>query len=122
MSAIILNGTTYSGGANPYPPSKIEEVSKKVGKTLIMASGVRAFVGPGTVKEGWKLSWEVVNTTTRAAAKALVALTATFTYTDEFGVGHTAQCEADDQTRGTAFTKADNSILYDLQLTIWQGN
>ena len=119
--AISLNGVSYSGGANPTPPTKISQTRQKAGTTLIMASGLRVFVGPGTVKRGWKLSWANANEITRPAVAALT-LTTTFTYVDPLAASHTVQIEADAQTEDTAFTTAANTLLYDLELTIWQAD
>lgn len=120
--AISLNGTTYNGGANPYPPTKIAKKRTKVGKTLVMASGVRVFVYGGNNKSGWVLTWENANEVTRAAVAAVTVLTTTFAFVDQLGVTRTVQCEADEQVEDTAFTTAANAILYDVQLTIWQAD
>lgn len=122
MAAIILNGTTYNGGSNPSPPSKISKPSTKIGLTLVAASGVRHFMSASVRKHAWTLSWETANATTRAAVDALHALNTTFTFVDEFGVSNTVQCEEDEKTQDTAFTTSANTILYDLEVVLHQAN
>jgi hypothetical protein len=122
MSAIVVNGTTYSGGANPQPPSNISEPSTKIGVTLVAASGVRHFMSTSVRKHAWTLSWENANATTRAAVDALHALNTTFTYVDEFGTSNTVQCEDEERKQETAFTTAANTILYDLEIVLHQAN
>lgn len=124
MSAIILNGTTYNGaGGNPYPPDAdggIDLTPRKIGRLLIAANGARSFVnrGAGIVKREWKLTWTNAGTVTYGAVRTLVALTTTFTFTDEFGAPYTVQIEEEDLTAASAFVKYDNTMLYTFSLTV----
>ena len=122
MSAYVINGTKYSGGANPQPPSKVSRPSVKVGLTLPAASGVRHFMSASVRKSTWTFSWENANATTRAAVEALHALNTTFTLVDEFGVSNTVQCEDEEKKQDTGFTTAANTILYDLEIVFHQAN
>jgi hypothetical protein len=125
MAAIIINGTTYNGsGGNPLPPSKNPMTIAKIGKTMVNANGGRVFVarvvaGVPIRKRTWVLSWEKATSVERNAVRALVALATTFTYADEEGTSYTVQVEEDDPyNHAASFTKADNSLLYDLSITL----
>lgn len=122
--AIIINGTTYNGaGGNPTPPSKIEMTMIKVGKTKVNANGGRTFVaraiaGVPIRKRTWVLSWEKATSVERNAVRALAAVATTFAFTDEEGTAYTVQIEEDAYGHSPSFTKADNSLLYDLSTTL----
>jgi hypothetical protein len=123
MSAIVINGTTYGGPpTGPWAPTKIEKIRRRIGKVLLMASGLRIFVYMNSTKNEWRLSWEMVNETTRAAVVALYFLTTTFTFVDQFGNSHTVQVEDDELPEETAFTRADNTIYYNVSIVLHQGN
>lgn len=125
MAAIVINGVTYDGaGGNPHPPSKIDLTIQKIGKTMVSANGGRTFVartsgGVPIRKRTWTLSWEHGSTVDRNAVRALLAVATTFTYADEEGTSYTVHVEEDDAyTHAPSFTKADNSLLYDLSITL----
>jgi hypothetical protein len=125
MSAIILNGTTYDGlSGRPCPPSTNDMTIAKIGKTMVNANGGRTFVaravgGVPIRKRTWVLAWEKATSVERNAVRALVAVAAAFTYTDEEGTSYTVQVEEDDPYQhAPAFTKHDNSLLYDLSITL----
>lgn len=126
--AIVLNGVTYSGPPNPYPPDADggSDLSvRKIGRVVEAASGARSFVwrqsaGTGITKREWSLSWTNADTTTRAALLALAAVAGSFPYVDEQGVSYTVQIEEDDLQLSSSFTRYDNAILYNVSLTLHQ--
>ena len=48
----------------------------------------------------------------------LAVLGTTFAYVDEHGASYTVQCEEQDARSATAFTRADGTIYYDVELTL----
>lgn len=121
--AISLNGTTYNGGANPLPPDAdggIDLIPRKIGKSFQAANGSRSFVSRSATKREWALKWTNANTTTRTAVLALAVLGSTFTFVDEVGGSYTVQTEEKDCQVGTSFVKSDDSMLYNISLTIRQ--
>jgi hypothetical protein len=126
--AITLNGVTYNGGANPLGPDSdggSDLKPMKIGRVLVAASGARSFVwrqsgGSGIIKREWALSWSNANTTTRTALLNLLAVAGTFLFQDEQGAFWTVQIEEEDLKITSSFTRANNTILYNIALTLHQ--
>lgn len=125
MAAIIINSIVYDGlSGRPCPPSAIDLTIAKIGKTMVNANGGRVFVARAVAgvpirKRTWVLSWEKATSVERNAARALVAVATTFPYVDEEGTSYTVQMEEDDPYgHSPSFTKHDNSLLYDLSITL----
>lgn len=124
MPAIVINGTTFNGtlASGNMPPSEIDYEITKAGEALVMASGLRVFVGPGTVRGKWTLKWAIVNPTTRNTVRATAGLANTFVYVDEEGEDWTVQAEGDAYQHRPAVTTSANVVLYELTLVLYQAN
>lgn len=122
MANISLNGTSYSGTAaspgTPFKPSKIQELSHKIGELLIAADGTPNWMYRATKKE-WRIDWDAVPENTRAAVATVAALNTTFTFIDERANSSTVLTTADDFTQETAYFAA-GAQYYKLALTLRQ--
>jgi hypothetical protein len=124
VSAIEINSVVYDGSpaspSHPFPPDAVgvERRQAPVGETIVADSGIRRFVTRSVRKPQWKHTWTNANATTRNAVKAAAELDTTFPFKDQFGVSFTVQCEDSDiYTEATAFTKHDNTSLYNLTIS-----
>jgi hypothetical protein len=98
-------------------PSDVQKTITKIGVSLAMADGSRRWVQRAN-KHTWAISWERVNVFVRGAVEAVALLGTTFAFVDQDGFSHTVQCEADAYSDSVAAISPDNTLYYDISLTV----
>jgi hypothetical protein len=119
INAVTFTGNVYSDPATVRrAPKLITPKPRKIGKAMVAASGARTWVHR-TEKVDQLLEWENVAELTRAAVRAVFALTTTFSATMPTGTA-TYQCEDEDYTEDEAFCMPDGTRYYNVTLLLRQ--
>lgn len=127
MPNVTLNGTTFTGGVytpdtTRKAPQTIVPDPRKIGVLKVSPNGTRIWIqrlngSTPIVKSTYKLTWNMVPETTRAAVRAIFDLGATFTAILPSGT-ITVQCEESDYEERPTETLPDGTTYYDITLTL----
>jgi hypothetical protein len=106
-------------------PSDIQLTTRKIGVSLVMASGARVWVDrldgvDPIAKRQWELTWDGATAAVRTIVAAAFALSAPFAFVDQYGGSYTVQCEDDGYQESVNLIAGDGTLYYDLSLTVFE--
>lgn len=121
-SAIVIAGTTFdglpNGPAHPYKPNKVTFGVRMIGRSLPGKDGTQRWLHRA-FKHVFTITWEKASVGTLNATRTIRLLTASFTYTNEFGASFTViNSGEDDYVEEFAFTSGGGVDYYNLALTL----